>query len=66
VLIWASPAFVGQQTSQNIGANISLGFGQSACNASLLDRRQTMSKNILVAWWAGFAAYPCHLLEHSG
>ena len=29
-------------------------------DAPLLDCRHTMSKSVLVAGWAGFAAYPCH------
>ena len=27
---------------------------------ALLDCRKTMSKCVLVAWWAGSAAYACH------
>jgi hypothetical protein len=29
-------------------------------NALLLDCGQTVSKSILISWWAGFATYACH------
>lgn len=27
---------------------------------------QTVAERVLIAWWAGFAAYACHWLQHSG
>ncbi len=58
-------AFIGEQTAQNIGANISLVLGQRAVDPPLLDRRQTMAESILVAGWIGFPAMPAIGSKHS-
>ena len=53
-------AFISEQTRQNFRANILLVLSQRAVDAPLLGSRQTMSESVLVAGWAGSAAYACH------
>ena len=40
--------------------DVPLVFGKVALGAPVVHRRQTMSKRVLIAWWAGFPAYACH------
>jgi hypothetical protein len=53
-------AFVGEQARQNISTDVALVLSQIAVEPALLDCRKTMSKCVLVAWWAGSSAYACH------
>ena len=45
-------AAVGDQAGENLGADVSLIFGERAVGTTVMNRRQTMSKSVLVAWWA--------------
>jgi len=49
-------AAVGDQTGENLGSDVPLFFREIALYTTVIHRRQTMSKRVLVAWWARFAA----------